>query len=100
MSTLVLRNGKDVRRRIALAGGLTLLALSLFAAGVVLGAWAGVVRIWPVRYSLMLLHEAPKPFVLETESPPIAIDSAGRLLRYPGKIEAPCPNRRRRRRSF
>ena len=91
MSTLVLRNGNNVRRRIALAGGLTLLALSLFAAGVVLGAWAGVVRIWPVRYSLMLLHEAPKPFVLETESPPIAMDTAGRLLKYPGKTEAPCP---------
>ena len=49
--------------------------VSLFAAGAIIGAWAGVVRIWPVRYSLQLLEGPPKPFVNEPESLPIAIDS-------------------------
>ena len=38
--------------RTALVGGLALFALSVFLAGATVGAWAGVVRIWPVRYSL------------------------------------------------
>jgi hypothetical protein len=79
LSALVL--GNDVRRRTALFGGLAVLALSLFVLGAILGAWAGVVRIWPVRYSLLLLQGPPKPFVLEPESPPLALDSAGRLLK-------------------
>jgi hypothetical protein len=94
LSALVL--GNDVRRRTALFGGLAVLALSLFVLGAILGAWAGVVRIWPVRYSLLLLQGPPKPFVLEPESPPLALDSAGRLLKYAGKIEAHCPKQTER----
>ncbi len=89
MSTLVL--GNDVRRRTALFGGLALFALSVFVAGAVIGAWAGVARIWPVRYSLQLIDGPPKPFVNEPESPPLALDTAGRLLRYAGKTEVQCP---------
>jgi Carbohydrate esterase, sialic acid-specific acetylesterase len=89
MTTSAFEN--DVRRRTALFGGLALLALSVFVLGAVIGAWAGVVRIWPVRYSLFLLEGPPKPFVNQPESLPIAIDSAGRLMRYAGKSEAPCP---------
>lgn len=87
--TLVLEN--DVRRRTALFGGLAALAVSLFLAGAVLGAWAGVVRIWPVRYSLQLIEGLPKPFVSASEAPPLALDSAGRVMKYAGKIEVPCP---------
>jgi hypothetical protein len=87
--TLVL--GNDIRRRTALFGGLAVFATILFVVGVVIGAWAGVVRIWPVRYSIQLIEGSPKPFVYEPESPPLAVDSAGRLLKYAGKIEAPCP---------
>src|SRR3984957_2368036 len=74
--TLVL--GNDFRLRTALFGVLALFALCLFVLGAVIGAWAGVVRIWPVRYSLFLLEGPPKPFVNEPESLPIALDSAGR----------------------
>src|SRR6204780_326397 len=88
--------GSDVRRRTALVGGLALFALCLFVAGAIMGAWAGVVRIWPVRYSLQLLEGPPKPFVNELESPPIAIDSVGRLMRYAGKSEVKCPKQTRR----
>src|ERR1700733_9082827 len=87
--TLVL--GNDFRRRTALFGVLALFAFCLFVLGAVIGAWAGVVRIWPVRYSLQLLEGPPKPFVNEPESLPIALDSAGRLMGYAGKTEAPCP---------
>jgi Carbohydrate esterase, sialic acid-specific acetylesterase len=79
--------GSDVRRRSATFGGLALLGVSVF----IFGARAGVVRIWPVRYSLFLLEGPPKPFVNEPESLPIAVDSAGRLMRYAGKSEVPCP---------
>ena len=89
MPTLVL--GNDFRRRTALFGVLALFAFCLFVLGAVIGAWAGVVRIWPVRYSLQLLEGPPKPFVNEPESLPIALDSAGRLMGYAGKTEAPCP---------
>jgi hypothetical protein len=89
LSTFVFRN--DVWRRTATLSGLALLALSLFLVGAIIGAWAGVVRIWPVRYSLALIEGPPKPFVNEPESPPIAVDSAGRLLTYAGKTEVPCP---------
>jgi hypothetical protein len=70
---------------------LAVLAVSVFVIGVIVGAWAGVMRIWPVRYSLQLIDGPPKPFVYEPESPPLALDSAGRLLKYAGKIEVPCP---------
>jgi Carbohydrate esterase, sialic acid-specific acetylesterase len=89
LSTLVL--GNDVRRRTALFGGLAALAVSVFVLGAIIGAWAGVVRIWPVRYSLQLIDGPPKPFVNEPESPPLALDAAGRLLRYAGKTEVRCP---------
>ena len=89
MSTLVL--GNDSRRRTVLFGGMALLALTLLAVGAIVGAWAGVARIWPVRYSLLLIEGPPKPFVLAPESPPLAVDSAGRLVRYTGKTEVPCP---------
>jgi Carbohydrate esterase, sialic acid-specific acetylesterase len=94
LSTLVL--GNDVKRRTALFGGLALFALSVFAVGAIIGAWAGVVRIWPVRYSLQLIEGAPKPFVYARESPPLALDSAGRLLKYPGKTEVQCPKQSQR----
>jgi hypothetical protein len=93
-STLVL--GNDFRRRTALFALLALFALSVFVLGAIIGAWAGVVRIWPVRYSLQLLEGPPKPFVNEPESPPIAVDSAGRLMRYAGKSEVKCPKQTRR----
>lgn len=93
MATFAL--GNEVRRRTAAFGGLRLLVVGVFAAGVILGAvfgaWAGVVRIWPVRYSLLLIDGAPKPFVSVPESPPFALDSAGRLMRYAGKVAVPCP---------
>jgi hypothetical protein len=94
LSALIL--GNDVRRRTALFGGLAVLALSLFVVGAIVGAWAGVARIWPVRYSLFLVEGPPKPFVLEPESPPLALDPAGRLLKYAGKIEVPCPKQTER----
>jgi hypothetical protein len=59
--------------------------------GAIIGAGAGVVRIWPVRYSLQIIEAAPKPFVNEPESPPLALDTAGRVLRYAGKTEIQCP---------
>jgi Carbohydrate esterase, sialic acid-specific acetylesterase len=77
-------------------GGLAILAVSVFVVGAIVGAWAGVVRIWPVRYSLQLIEGLPKPFVNEPESPPLALDSAGRLLRYAGKTEVQCPKQTRR----
>jgi hypothetical protein len=92
--TLVL--GNDVRRRTALFGGLAVVAVSLFLAGAIIGAWAGVVRIWPVRYSLLILEGPPKPFVSASEAPPLALDSAGRLMKYAGKIEVPCPKQTQR----
>jgi Carbohydrate esterase, sialic acid-specific acetylesterase len=64
--------------------------------GAIVGAWAGVVRIWPVRYSLLILEGPPKPFVYEPESPPLALDSAGRLLKFMGKTEVPCPKQTQR----
>jgi hypothetical protein len=94
LSTFVL--GNDVRRRTALFGGLAALAVTVFVMGAIIGVWAGVVRIWPVRYSLLLLEGPPKPFVYEPESPPLALDSAGRLLKYAGKIEVPCPKQAER----
>lgn len=90
MSTFIL--GSDARRRTATFGGLAILAVSLF----IVGAWAGVVRILPVRYSLQLIDGPPKLFVNEPESPPIAVDSAGRLLRYAGKTEVQCPKQTQR----
>ena len=59
--------GNDVRRRAVIFGGLALLAVSVF----IVGAWAGVVRIWPVRYSLQLIDGVPKPFVSAPESRPL-----------------------------
>jgi len=56
--------GTWVGRRTAMFAGLALLAASVF----IVGAWAGVVRIWPVRYSLQLLDGLPKPFVSAPES--------------------------------
>jgi hypothetical protein len=70
----------------------TLGVLALLAAGVfIAGAWAGVVRAWPVRYSLRFIQELPKPFTGFPESRPLALDSAGRVLDYAGKIEVTCP---------
>jgi Carbohydrate esterase, sialic acid-specific acetylesterase len=89
LSALVL--GNDARHRTALFGGLALFALSVFVMGAIIGAGAGVVRIWPVRYSLQIIEAAPKPFVNEPESPPLALDTAGRVLRYAGKTEIQCP---------
>ena len=63
--------------------------------GAIVGAWAGVVRIWAVRYSLQLIEGLPKPFVSAPESRPFAVDSAGRLLGYAGKIEIQCPQQTR-----
>ena len=77
-------------------GRLALIALGVFIAGAIVGAWAGVVRIWPVRYSLQLIDGLPKPFVSAPESRPFALDPAGRLMSYAGKIEAPCPKQTRR----
>lgn len=94
MSTLVLRS--DVKRRTALVGGFALFALSLFVIGAIVGAWGGVVRIWPVRYWLFLLDGPEKPFVLEPESPPVAVDPAGRLSKYAGKTEVQCPRQTQR----
>ena len=94
VSTLVL--GNDARRRTAIFGALALFAVSVFIVGAILGAWAGVVRIWPVRYSLQLIQGAPKPFVNEPESPPIAVDSAGRLSKYAGKTGVKCPKQTQR----
>jgi Carbohydrate esterase, sialic acid-specific acetylesterase len=94
VSTFILEN--DIRRRTALFGGLAILALSVFVVGAIVGAWAGVVRIWPVRYSLQLIEGRPKPFVNEPESPPLALDTAGRLLRYAGKTEVQCPKQTQR----
>ncbi len=52
--------GNDVKRRTALFGVLALFAFCLFVLGAVIGAWAEVVRIWPVRYSLQLLEGPPE----------------------------------------
>ena len=84
--------GDGVGRRTAVFGGLALLAVSVF----IVGAWAGVVRIWPVRYSLQLLDGLPKPFVSAPESRPFSGDSAGRLTSYAGKIEIQCPKQTER----
>jgi Carbohydrate esterase, sialic acid-specific acetylesterase len=89
-STFAFRN--DLKRRTTAFGALALLSLSVFA----IGAWAGVVRIWPVRYSIQLIDGLPKRFVSEPESRPLALDSAGRLISYAGKTEVQCPNQTRR----
>ena len=83
--------GSDVRRRTVLFGRFALIVFGVFIVGAIIGAWAGVVRIWPVRYSLQLIDGLPKPFVSAPESRPFALDSAGRLMSYAGKIEVPCP---------
>ena len=88
--------GSDVRRRTVLFGRFALIVSGVFIVGAILGAWAGVVRIWPVRYSLQLIDGLPKPFVSAPESRPFALDSAGRLMSYAGKIEAPCPRQTQR----
>ena len=90
MTAIVL--GSGVGRRTAVYGGLALLAVSVF----ILGAWAGVVRIWPVRYSLQLVDGLPKPFVSAPESRPFSGDSVGRLTSYAGKIEIQCPKQTER----
>ena len=82
----------DIRRRTATFGALALLAVGVF----IVGAWAGVVRAWPVRYSLQLIQGLPKPFASAPESRPFAVDPAGRLLNYTGKIEIQCPEQTRR----
>ena len=67
-------------------------ALALLMVGVfVLGAWAGLVRAWPVRYTLHLFQELPAPFASAPETRPFTTNSAGRLLSYQGKIEVKCP---------
>lgn len=87
---------KNVRNRTAGFGWLTALALSVFAAGAIFGAWASVARIWPVRYSIRLIDGLPKPFASEPESRPLALDSAGRLMSYAGKTAVPCPGQTER----
>jgi hypothetical protein len=79
--------GIDIKRRTATYGALALLAVTVFIAG----AWAGVVRAWPVRYSLRLIEGLPKPFASAPEARPFTFDPAGRLLGYAGKIEVKCP---------
>jgi Carbohydrate esterase, sialic acid-specific acetylesterase len=72
-----------------------LLGGSLFAVGLALyvaGVWAGVTRSWPVRYPLKLIEGRPKPVSVMPESRHLAIDRAGRLLDYPGKVEVQCPD--------
>ena len=85
-------SASDIRRGTATFGALALLAVGVF----VVGAWAGVVRAWPVRYSLQLIQGLPKPFASAPESRPFAVDPAGRLLNYTGKIEIQCPEQTRR----
>jgi Carbohydrate esterase, sialic acid-specific acetylesterase len=85
-------SASDIRRGTATFGALALLAVSVF----IVGAWAGVVRAWPVRYSLQLIQGLPKPFASAPESRPFAVDPAGRLLNYTGKIEIQCPEQTRR----
>ena len=70
----------------------TVFALALCAVGIfIAGAWVGVVRAWPVRYSLRLIQGLPKPFASAPESRPFTVDAAGRLMSYAGKIEVDCP---------
>ena len=73
----------------------TLVGTSLCAAGLalfVVGAWAGVAESWPVRYPLQLIEGPPKPISMMPEGRHAAMDRAGRLLDYPGKIEVQCPD--------
>ena len=77
-----------------LSGARTLVAGSLCAAGLALfiaGEWAGVTNSWPVRFPLQLIEGRLKPISMMPESGPVAMDRAGRLLDYPGKIEVRCP---------
>jgi len=78
-----------------LSGATTLVAGSLCAVGLALfiaGAWAGVTDSWPVRFPLQLIEGRLKPISMMPESGPVAMDRAGRLLDYPGKIEVRCPD--------
>ena len=84
-------SASDIRRGTATFGALALLAVGVF----IVGAWAGVVRAWPVRYSLQLIQGLPKPFASAPESRPFAVDPSGRLLNYAGKIEIQCPEQTR-----
>jgi Carbohydrate esterase, sialic acid-specific acetylesterase len=77
----------DWMRRTARLGAVTLAIVGAFLAG----AGVGVVRPWPVRHPLQLIEGRPKPIAAAAESQPLAVDRAGRLLRYPGKIEVQCP---------
>ena len=73
----------------------TLVLGALCATGLaffVIGAWAGVTRSWPVRYPLQLIEGQPKPISMMPELRHTAMDRAGRLLDYPGKIEVQCPD--------
>ncbi len=73
----------------------TLVAGSLCAAGLALfiaGAWSGVTDSWPVRFPLQLIEGRPKPISMAPEQRHVAMDRAGRLLDYPGKIEVRCPD--------
>ena len=79
--------GIDWGRRAATFGALALLVVGVFVAG----AWAGVVRAWPVRYSLQLVQGLPKPFASAPESRPFTLDPAGRMLNYAGEVEVKCP---------
>ena len=80
-------SGINMRRRTVLYSALALLVVGVF----ILGVWAGLVRAWPVRYSLHLFQELPAPFASAPETRPFKTDSAGRLLSYQGKIEVNCP---------
>ena len=72
----------------ALVGGaLCAAGLALFA----MGAWAGVTNSWPVRYPRQLIEGRPKLISIVPEARQTAVDRAGRLLDYPGKVETQCP---------
>ncbi len=71
-------------------GALCAAGLAIFVAG----AWAGVTRSWPVRYPLQLIEGHPKPIPMMPAGRHEALDRAGRLLDYPGKVEAQCPEQR------
>jgi hypothetical protein len=75
------------RTKTLVGGALCATGLAFF----ILGAWAGVTDSWPVRFPLQLIEGRPKPIAMMPESRHAAMDRAGRLLDYPGKIEVQCP---------
>ena len=75
-------------------GGLALLAVSVFIVGGVGGTASSEFGRCAIRFSSSMGCRSPSS--ARRRSRPFAVDSAGRLMSYAGKIEIQCPKQTRR----